>query len=80
MNNKIEKIQKKFCTKCGLQLVAKPDGYFDENTGLEGLDYFCPSLMCDHKGIRHEYVSQGWFKPEVCSKCGQKYYNVYFVP
>jgi len=60
-----------YCPKCGLELVGKPNGYYSSSTGKESMSLYCPSLLCDHAYINHDYTKSGLFH-KTCTKCNNK--------
>ena len=72
----------KYCTVCGEEMEKVGLCKYDKNTGKSIYYIECPSGMCEHDGIEHDYIRHNekyillkmFFKiPEytlICSKCG----------
>jgi len=73
---KSSKLYTSHCVQCGKELIGKPNGVFSARTGIEDMNYYCPSLLCGHYGISHERQTRKLFIT-YCVKCNKKNFNSY---
>ena len=65
----------KYCKKCGAKLIRQEIDTFNEKTGLKDYIMVCPTDICRHTGIAHEWKEKMtlWEKVNflcICKKCG----------
>ena len=62
----------KFCNKCGSLLLSELTDDFDMKTGEQNRVKVCPTSICGHYGVQHDWKPvKGWFCAGdwECSKC-----------
>lgn len=60
---------KKYCINCGKKLIPNGVLNFDEQTGKPILKMICPSNICGHEGVNHEWTNLTFFDLSKCKKC-----------
>jgi len=76
-DNKNKKhISNRHCSRCGLRLAGKPNGHYSTSTREEDMSLYCPSLLCGHAFINHNFTKSGVLH-RTCTKCNDKIYNDY---
>lgn len=68
-----------FCSVCGMTCLWEHRGiydfnhqkriYYDSNTGEKIMVPVCPTGICGHEGIWHEWKGWGIFRSRQCTKC-----------
>lgn len=64
-----------YCHKCGKKLIKSHITGYRTDTGYKIFHMQCPSGLCEHTGISHDYIYP--FGLEIifngkCKKCGEK--------
>lgn len=69
----------KYCITCGEKLIKDKIISYDSETGHPIFLMICPTKLCKHTNIRHDYtIIKNWFNNIiVCNKCGHKLDNIY---
>lgn len=69
----------KFCTTCGKDMALKKVAYYERYTGEPVHFVECPSGICEHSGVKHDYKKDNFFSHPYCTKCGgRKPYYYYY--
>lgn len=64
----------KYCNICGLELIKIEDNGFDTKTGEKNVKLVCPSDICCHYGVEHDYQDSFFTNGTRCSKCKKLLY------
>ena len=65
----------RYCKKCGSKLIKKETNEYNKKTGKINYVLVCPSGICGHTGIGHEWKEKLSFIEKinyqcVCKNCG----------
>lgn len=63
--------EQKYCSRCGYLLELVSTNRYNTFTGELIMRGVCPTKICEHDGVGHDYKCRGWFRHgEECTKCG----------
>lgn len=62
---------KKYCRKCGIELIREKIIEYDMKTGQPIYLMICPTRLCNHTGIDHKYKSYFLGLYSKCKICNE---------
>ena len=71
-------LEDNYCGVCGRYLIRGEITSYNKYNGMPIWERKCPSNMCDHYGVSHDFQKKkgffGMFGDYYCTKCGEKSY------